>query len=1289
MIIPIAALLAACGPNSAPEADAGPDQTVGVGDMVTLDGSGSTDPEGDPLSWSWAFNSRPSSSAVALSDPSAVEPTFTVDIPGSYEIRLVVDDGELESDPDTVVVSTENSAPVADAGPDQTKQVGETVTLDGSGSSDVDGDALTYAWAFDTRPAGSTAAPSDPTEVGPTFVVDESGTYVVSLVVHDGTTDSAPDTVTISTENTAPVADAGPDQAVAVNALVTLDGSESSDVDDDTLTYAWSLTAVPVTSAAVLSDTAAEKPTFTADLPGTYLAQLIVNDGTVDSVADTVTLRTAALDLEKLTNGFQADAIDDGDVPEITPGEAVTWTYTVANAGHASFALAELTVGDNDPSVTLSRDTGTDVGADGVLSPGETWTWTAAAVAADIIYDAITSTVQGCGEVGKGYTNIGEVTAGLIGDEDASHYCNPAVEDVDIETLTGGVNADDPFGTDVPEIAIGSPVNWTYLVTNTGNVPFDLADITVTDDQAGVVPARDTGSDTGSDGVLSPGETWTYTAASTAVDILTTAATTTSGCVDTEWAYENTGSVIADTASDADLSHYCNTPTWAVTLEKHTNGADADDPDGGDVPQIAPGDPVTWTYAVTNTGNAFFLDSEVDVTDDQTGVVPLFDASSDDPADGILSAGETWTWTAAGTAVDLETASGVTTVTGCGGSTAYENTGTVTADVQVADDVSHYCNPPLEEVVGLYGGAGVTWNDYVRNDGTAFHDATDTACDGTETGFYTACLHVGELLMMPVTGYDDCADLTASDALGAFEWTCIDDGATVRMVSTGLKRDKGLADLIDFATPAWLVNTLTVYDTGVEATRSTTAAWHDNTITVLSGTPLTGVGTIYVVPTDDTITTRIDVDHVGLVVAPGAAMEGMIHTANSPDFLWIEGTIDGGTGSYSIHWIGVRQSVLRQIPTQDSGIRLENASGNRITDLTLALGDNGLYGDLDSDYNLVEGVSSFGATTAVRLQGGNNVVADVTGVSGNIAVYFFGDGTPAPSNVLLGATGADLTGNAFWFNNAPDTTAMGLAAVNTHTGIDVRGAATQAQVHHFASTHAVNGARHYQGGAATWTGWFMVGNNDDDCRDTATVVTCQSEDFPISGTLAASISLATAFAGETSDSVNTSDDADGEATYSLTMDLLSFENPYRAWGLDGTYLDSTVRGACDGLTDECQIRDWRADAADGILRNRLPVPTSTDAVTFTHTWTVSGETECDAIPGATWDSSDCTSDLLQHAREFTGDAVGNDNLLCEAGERCLYTPNIGAYQGEGALQSAGFGGVGNTVELLKYAVNGG
>lgn len=270
--------------NNPPTAHAGGGQSGPVGRLITLDGSRSSDLDGDPLSFKWSFTSRPIGSTATLSSTSAVRPSFTIDKPGNYVIQLMVNDGKVDSLPNSVTISTLNTPPSAIAGPNQSVVVGLLVSLNGSGSNDVDGDPLTYAWSFTTRPSGSTALLSASTAVSPTFTVDKAGTYEIKLIVNDGKADSAPALVTISTVNSAPVSNAGPNQTVFLLQTVTLDGSGSSDVDGDPLTYAWSFTSRPAGSLATLSSTTAVKPTFVADVHGNYVLQLVVRDGTLNSV---------------------------------------------------------------------------------------------------------------------------------------------------------------------------------------------------------------------------------------------------------------------------------------------------------------------------------------------------------------------------------------------------------------------------------------------------------------------------------------------------------------------------------------------------------------------------------------------------------------------------------------------------------------------------------------------------------------------------------------------------------------------------------------------------------------------------------------------------------------------------------------------------------------------------------------------------------------------------------------------------------------------------------------------
>lgn len=189
-----------------------------------------------------------------------------------------------------------NAPPVAEAGSDQDVNLKEEVFLDGGGSFDPDVDTLSFKWKFTSKPDGSAVEIDKANEIKASFKPDVAGTYVVELEVSDGTA-TGTDTVTINVKkgaNTPPKAKVNDDASVEVGKEVTLDGSGSSDPDGDKLTFKWELT-VPTGSSATLSDEAVDKPTFTPDVEGEYVAKLTVNDGEADDSAS-VTI-TAAKDI--------------------------------------------------------------------------------------------------------------------------------------------------------------------------------------------------------------------------------------------------------------------------------------------------------------------------------------------------------------------------------------------------------------------------------------------------------------------------------------------------------------------------------------------------------------------------------------------------------------------------------------------------------------------------------------------------------------------------------------------------------------------------------------------------------------------------------------------------------------------------------------------------------------------------------------------------------------------------------------------------------------------------------
>ncbi|HEY8339638.1 MAG TPA: hypothetical protein VIK95_07200 [Egibacteraceae bacterium] len=267
-----------------------------------------------------------------------------------------------------------------------------------------------------------------------------------------------------------------------------------------------------------------------------------------------------AIDLEKATNGADAD---DPPGPFVPIGDAVEWAYTVSNTGNVT--LTGITVSDEPtpPGGITCPETTLPAGA------------------------AMTCTASGTAAAGQ-LANTAEVVAtaasgGTVDDSDPSHHFGVA-PGIAIEKATNGEDADDAPG---PYVPVGDPVTWTYVVTNDSNVA--ITSVTVSDDVLGPIdPAScELGGTPGIPDPLPVGASFTCTVTGVA----------------SAGQYENVGSVTGDAGgvevADSDASHHYG-EVLGVTLEKTTNGEDADDPPG---PSVAVGGDVVWRYAVSNTGN--------------------------------------------------------------------------------------------------------------------------------------------------------------------------------------------------------------------------------------------------------------------------------------------------------------------------------------------------------------------------------------------------------------------------------------------------------------------------------------------------------------------------------------------------------------------------------------------------------------------------------------------------------------------------------------------------------------
>jgi REJ domain. len=186
--------------NQNPTSNAGPDQTTSYNQVVTLDGSSSTDPDGTISLYTW---SQISGTGVELGSPSEQTTTFTSpSSEGDLVFRLVVVDDQSASDSDTVTISVVNTNinPVAVAGEDQIVEVNEPVTLDGSASTDSDGTIISYLWS---QISGQAITLSAANEATTTFTAPaQEDILVFELLVSDEFGGTSSDTTSILVQNT-------------------------------------------------------------------------------------------------------------------------------------------------------------------------------------------------------------------------------------------------------------------------------------------------------------------------------------------------------------------------------------------------------------------------------------------------------------------------------------------------------------------------------------------------------------------------------------------------------------------------------------------------------------------------------------------------------------------------------------------------------------------------------------------------------------------------------------------------------------------------------------------------------------------------------------------------------------------------------------------------------------------------------------------------------------------------------------------------------------------------------
>ena len=268
--------------NHPPSAAVGGPYTGIEGGAVAFDATGSSDPDGETVSYAWTFGDG--------STGSGVKPTHVYADNGSYSVTLTVTDARGAASPAASTTATiANAAPVASAGA-QAATAGVTFTFSATFSDAGVNDgpwAFTIAWG-DSSAQTTGSATSQASAITATHTYAAAGTDTVRITVadKDGATGSATAAVNVSATNRPPTAVAGGPYAGSEGAAIAFDGSASSDPDADALSYAWSF-------GDGASGTGV-KPTHSYVDNGAYAATLTVTDARGAASAPVTTTVTIA-----------------------------------------------------------------------------------------------------------------------------------------------------------------------------------------------------------------------------------------------------------------------------------------------------------------------------------------------------------------------------------------------------------------------------------------------------------------------------------------------------------------------------------------------------------------------------------------------------------------------------------------------------------------------------------------------------------------------------------------------------------------------------------------------------------------------------------------------------------------------------------------------------------------------------------------------------------------------------------------------------------------------------------
>ncbi len=424
---------------------------------------------------------------------------------------------------------------------------------------------------------------------------------------------------------------------------------------------------------------------------------------------------------------------------------------------------------------------------------------------------------------------------------------------------------------------------------------------------------------------------------------------------------------------------------------------------------------------------------------------------------------------------------------------------------------------------------------------------------------------------------------------------------------------------------------------------------------------------------------------LGIVFKPdtimnlGTSCPGSAMNINSSNFIWTEGTINptGANTGYNLN--SGAFAVVKNLKIQNTnsvcltgggiGFYVTGTTNSYFEDIRIANTHNTSFNNhgihlLSSNQNFFSNLAIYNISNngLILNASSNNRFANM--VISNSAGAAIATSSAAINNSFINLTIANsnndgmqlLTGiNNYFFSNAAfinnGDNGMDISS-NANTFQNIASAANQ-----FNQIILANSSNNYFTGNLRSSTCSVTGGTNPGLANACSLGTGIS-DFNFSGaTTAITISTNVTFLDKvlTDDTKNPSD-ASGLQTFASISDWLNFDKFFRGWAVEGTFPTSSSRGFAN--SGNLRIYDWTLKSADTVLRNVNPCPdeislfNSADTNAITHSFSTGSVT------------------MLRNAIEIIGDGIGDDDGFCESNESCIYTPNIGAYQGHGNLVSA-------------------